>query len=171
LILLIQALSGSGRILRLLSGTMWKAETAHTVYSLLTRCNVFITNIAVWQCGLQVISARRGEFETGFERGGQTREHAMLVKTAGVRHLVIVVNKMDDPTVEWEESRWHSFNIATSHVVTVCVNVEVSDCNSHEKMWSISLWSAFMAVYDLWLLNPQIESCNSTGASDFPTYV
>ena len=57
------------------------------------------------QCCLQVISARRGEFETGFERGGQTREHAMLVKTAGVRHLVIVVNKMDDPTVEWEESR------------------------------------------------------------------
>ena len=53
----------------------------------------------------QVISARRGEFETGFERGGQTREHAMLVKTAGVRHLVIVVNKMDDPTVEWEEAR------------------------------------------------------------------
>lgn len=52
-----------------------------------------------------MISARRGEFETGFERGGQTREHAMLVRTAGVRHLVIVVNKMDDPTVEWEESR------------------------------------------------------------------
>ena len=54
---------------------------------------------------LQVISARRGEFETGFERGGQTREHAMLVKTAGVRHLIVVVNKMDDPTVEWEEDR------------------------------------------------------------------
>ena len=53
-----------------------------------------------------MISARRGEFETGFERGGQTREHAMLVKTAGVRHLVIVVNKMDDPTVEWEEARY-----------------------------------------------------------------
>lgn len=30
-----------------------------------------------------VISARKGEFETGFERGGQTREHAMLAKTAG----------------------------------------------------------------------------------------
>ena len=29
----------------------------------------------------------------------------MLVKTAGVRHLIIVVNKMDDPTVEWEEAR------------------------------------------------------------------
>ncbi len=31
-----------------------------------------------------VISARKGEFETGFERGGQTREHAMLAKTAGL---------------------------------------------------------------------------------------
>lgn len=53
-----------------------------------------------------VISARKGEFETGFERGGQTREHAMLVKTAGVKHLVIVVNKMDDPTVEWDIRRF-----------------------------------------------------------------
>ncbi len=53
----------------------------------------------------EVISARRGEFETGFERGGQTREHTMLVKTAGVKHLVVLVNKMDDPTVEWAEDR------------------------------------------------------------------
>ena len=53
-----------------------------------------------------VISARRGEFETGFERGGQTREHAMLVKTAGVQRLVVVVNKMDDPSVNWEKERF-----------------------------------------------------------------
>lgn len=54
-----------------------------------------------------VISARKGEFETGFERGGQTREHATLVKTAGVRHLVVLINKMDDPTVEWSEARFN----------------------------------------------------------------
>ena len=30
----------------------------------------------------------------------------MLVKTAGVKHLVIVVNKMDDSTVEWDQSRF-----------------------------------------------------------------
>lgn len=53
-----------------------------------------------------VISARKGEFETGFERGGQTREHAMLVKTAGVKHLVILINKMDDPTVKWDVKRY-----------------------------------------------------------------
>lgn len=53
-----------------------------------------------------VISARRGEFETGFERGGQTREHAMLVKTAGVQRLIVVVNKMDDPSVNWDKERY-----------------------------------------------------------------
>lgn len=30
-----------------------------------------------------VINAARGEFETGFEAGGQTREHAMLVRSLG----------------------------------------------------------------------------------------
>jgi len=54
-----------------------------------------------------VISARKGEFETGFERGGQTREHAMLVKTAGVKHLVVLINKMDDPTVKWDVKRYN----------------------------------------------------------------
>ncbi|KAK0087818.1 hypothetical protein PV325_014002 [Microctonus aethiopoides] len=54
-----------------------------------------------------VISARKGEFETGFDRGGQTREHAMLAKTAGVKHLVVLVNKMDDPTVGWDEKRYN----------------------------------------------------------------
>lgn len=53
-----------------------------------------------------VISARKGEFETGFERGGQTREHAMLAKTAGVKHLVVLINKMDDPTVSWSLERF-----------------------------------------------------------------
>ena len=55
----------------------------------------------------QVISARKGEFETGFDRGGQTREHAMLAKTAGVKHLVVLVNKMDDSTVNWDVGRYN----------------------------------------------------------------
>ena len=44
--------------------------------------------------------------ETGFEKGGQTREHAMLAITAGVKHLVVLINKMDDPTVNWDEERY-----------------------------------------------------------------
>jgi peptide chain release factor subunit 3 len=31
----------------------------------------------------------------------------MLAKTAGVKHLVVLVNKMDDPTVNWEEDRYN----------------------------------------------------------------
>ena len=53
-----------------------------------------------------VISARKGEFETGFDRGGQTREHALLAKTLGVSYLVVVINKMDDPTVQWKKERF-----------------------------------------------------------------
>lgn len=53
-----------------------------------------------------VISARKGEFETGFHRAGQTREHTVLAKTLGVNHIVVVINKMDDPTVEWDKGRW-----------------------------------------------------------------
>mmetsp|Transcript_70736 Transcript_70736/g.205078 ORF Transcript_70736/g.205078 Transcript_70736/m.205078 type:complete len:387 (+) Transcript_70736:1-1161(+) len=56
--------------------------------------------------GVLVISARKGEFETGFDRGGQTREHAMLAKTLGVSHLVVVINKMDEPTVKWSKTRF-----------------------------------------------------------------
>jgi peptide chain release factor subunit 3 len=56
--------------------------------------------------GILVISARKGEFETGFERGGQTREHAMLAKTSGVRMLVVVINKLDDPSVLCPDGTW-----------------------------------------------------------------
>ena len=51
-----------------------------------------------------VISARTGEFETGFEGGGQTREHAMLLRACGVRHMICVINKMDD--CNWDKERY-----------------------------------------------------------------
>lgn len=57
-------------------------------------------------CFSQVISARKGEFETGFERGGQTREHALLAKTLGISKMVVVVNKMDEPSVQWAQERY-----------------------------------------------------------------
>lgn len=72
------------------------------------RC--FVSNMiggaAQADVGILVISARKGEFETGFDRGGQTREHALLAKTAGVKHLIVLINKMDDPSVEWDKGRY-----------------------------------------------------------------
>ena len=43
-----------------------------------------IAGAAQADIGVLVIAARQGEFETGFERGGQTREHAQLAKTLGI---------------------------------------------------------------------------------------
>src|SRR5882757_11296080 len=65
-----------------------------------------ISGAAQSDVAVLVISARKGEFETGFEKGGQTREHAMLVKTLGVKRLIVVINKMDDPTVNWSKDRY-----------------------------------------------------------------
>ena len=56
--------------------------------------------------GILVISARKGEYETGFEKGGQTREHSLLAKTQGVNKMIVVINKMDDPTVNWSKERY-----------------------------------------------------------------
>lgn len=54
---------------------------------------------------LLVVDATRGEFETGFEQGGQTREHALLVRSLGVNQLGVVVNKLD--TVNWSKERFN----------------------------------------------------------------
>jgi len=51
-----------------------------------------------------VISARKGEFEAGFEKDGQTREHAQLAKSLGVQKLLVIVNKMDD--CKWSKNRF-----------------------------------------------------------------
>ncbi|KAL4919878.1 P-loop containing nucleoside triphosphate hydrolase protein [Aspergillus aurantiobrunneus] len=64
--------------------------------------------------GVLVISARKGEYETGFEKGGQTREHALLARNTGVRKLVVAVNKMDDQTVEWSKARFEECTVKVS---------------------------------------------------------
>jgi len=54
-----------------------------------------------------VISARKGEYESGFERDGQTREHAQLARSLGVDRLIVIVNKMDEDSVNWSEARYN----------------------------------------------------------------
>ena len=38
-------------------------------------------------CALLVVDASTGEFEAGFDRGGQTREHLVLVRSLGVNQI------------------------------------------------------------------------------------
>ncbi|CAF1576324.1 unnamed protein product [Rotaria magnacalcarata] len=63
-----------------------------------------INGAAQADVGILVVDSRRGEFETGFEYGGQTREHALLLRSLGVSQLICAVNKMD--TIEWSQDRF-----------------------------------------------------------------
>src|SRR4030066_308394 len=51
-------------------------------------------------------SAKKGEFEAGIGAGGQTREHAFLAFTLGIRQLIVAINKMDDASVNWSKERY-----------------------------------------------------------------
>ena len=51
-----------------------------------------------------VVDAARGAFESGFESNGQTREHAILVRSLGVKQIIVAINKLD--TWEWAEERF-----------------------------------------------------------------
>ncbi|XP_045158816.2 HBS1-like protein isoform X2 [Mercenaria mercenaria] len=63
-----------------------------------------ITGTAQADVAVLVVNATKGEFETGFESGGQTREHALLARSLGVSQIIVAVNKMD--TVGWDPARY-----------------------------------------------------------------
>jgi peptide chain release factor subunit 3 len=52
-----------------------------------------------------VVSAWTGEFEAGFEKTGQTREHAMLAWALGAERIIICINKMD--FCDWSQERYN----------------------------------------------------------------
>ncbi|XP_038209149.1 HBS1-like protein [Zerene cesonia] len=64
-----------------------------------------ITGAGQADVALLVVDATRGEFESGFELGGQTREHALLVRSLGVNQLAVAVNKLD--TTNWSHERFN----------------------------------------------------------------
>ncbi|OUM61226.1 hypothetical protein PIROE2DRAFT_67284 [Piromyces sp. E2] len=63
-----------------------------------------ITGTSQADCAILIIAAGTGEFEAGISKDGQTREHALLAYTLGVRQLIVAVNKMD--TAKWSEARF-----------------------------------------------------------------
>ena len=57
-----------------------------------------------------VISDKKGEFKVGFDKSGSTREHTLLLKTLGVNQLIVVINKMNEESVKWNDERYNEIN-------------------------------------------------------------
>lgn len=87
-------------------------ETPHVYYTIIDApghrdfIKNMITGASQADVALLVVSAKKGEFEVGVGPGGQTREHAYLAKTLGVDQIVVAINKMDDPTVNYSKERY-----------------------------------------------------------------
>ena len=45
-------------------------------------------------CAVLVVACGTGEFEAGISKNGQTREHALLAQTLGVKQLIVACNKV-----------------------------------------------------------------------------
>merc|ERR1711988_1912103 len=52
-----------------------------------------ITGTSQADCAVLIVAAGHGEFEAGISKDGQTREHALLAYTLGVKQLIVGVNK------------------------------------------------------------------------------
>jgi len=76
-----------------------------------------ITGASQADAAILFVSAKKGEFEAGIGPGGQTREHAFLAFTLGVRQMIVCINKMDDPTVSWSEERYNEIKNEVSRML------------------------------------------------------
>merc|ERR1711894_264560 len=53
-----------------------------------------------------IIASGTGEFEAGISKNGQTREHALLAYTLGVKQLIVACNKMDSTEPPYSQARF-----------------------------------------------------------------
>merc|ERR1719336_3114765 len=65
-----------------------------------------ITGTSQADAAVLMIASDVGGFEAGFSKEGQTREHALLAQTMGVKQMVVAVNKMDDTSVNYSQARY-----------------------------------------------------------------
>ncbi|MCE4604769.1 MAG: translation elongation factor EF-1 subunit alpha [Aeropyrum sp.] len=65
-----------------------------------------ITGASQADAAILVVSARKGEFEAGMSAEGQTREHLLLARTMGIEQIIVAVNKMDAPDVNYDQKRY-----------------------------------------------------------------
>jgi elongation factor 1-alpha len=93
--------------------SLWKFETQKYHFTIIDApghrdfIKNMITGTSQADVALLMIASPQGEFEAGIAKDGQTREHALLAFTLGVKQMIVCVNKMDEKTVNWSEERFN----------------------------------------------------------------
>jgi elongation factor 1-alpha len=91
---------------------LWKFETAKSVFTIIDApghrdfIKNMITGTSQADAAILVIDCTTGGFEAGISKDGQTREHALLAYTLGVKQMIVACNKMDDKTVTYAKARY-----------------------------------------------------------------
>jgi len=91
---------------------LWKFETTKYYFTIIDApghrdfIKNMITGTSQADVAILVIASGVGEFEAGYAKTGQTREHALLAFTLGVRQMICLINKMDDKSVKYSKSRY-----------------------------------------------------------------
>jgi elongation factor 1-alpha len=91
---------------------LWKFETKAGVFTIIDApghrdfIKNMITGTSQADVAILIIAAGQGEFEAGISKEGQTREHALLAFTMGVKQMIVCINKMDDKSVSYSEDRY-----------------------------------------------------------------
>jgi len=91
---------------------LWKFETEKYYVTIIDApghrdfIKNMITGTSQADCAVLIVAAGTGEFEAGISKDGQTREHALLAYTLGVKQLIIGVNKMDSTDPKYSEARF-----------------------------------------------------------------
>nr|3VMF_A Chain A, Elongation factor 1-alpha [Aeropyrum pernix K1] len=92
--------------------TFMKFETKKYVFTIIDApghrdfVKNMITGASQADAAILVVSARKGEFEAGMSTEGQTREHLLLARTMGIEQIIVAVNKMDAPDVNYDQKRY-----------------------------------------------------------------
>jgi elongation factor 1-alpha len=100
---------------------LWKFETQKYYFTIIDApghrdfIKNMITGTSQADCAILVIASPTGEFEAGIAKTGQTREHALLAYTLGVKQMIVLVNKMDEKSVNYSEARFNEIKTETSN--------------------------------------------------------
>jgi len=100
---------------------LWKFESAKYYFTIIDApghrdfIKNMITGTSQADLAVLIVASSTGEFEAGISKDGQTREHALLAFTLGVKQMRVAMNKMDNTTPPFCENRYNEIKAEVSN--------------------------------------------------------